>query len=51
MVLLLDQNQKTITKKGLACSYYTISSENSKMNLPIHEKEMNAKHGLYLNVK
>ena len=48
MVLLLDQNQNTITKKGLACSYYTIYSENSKMNLPIHEKAMNAEHGLYI---
>ena len=46
MVLLLYQNQNTITKKGLACSYYTIYSKNSKMNLPIHEKAMNAELGL-----
>ena len=46
MVLLLYLNQKTITKKGLACSYYTIFSKNSKMNLPIHEKAMNAEPGL-----
>lgn len=46
MVLLLHQNQKSITKKGLACTYYTTFSENSKMNLPIHEKAMNAEHGL-----
>jgi hypothetical protein len=46
MVFLLDQKQKPITHKGLACSYYTISSENSKMNLSYHEKMTNGQNGL-----
>ena len=45
--LSLPKQKNFITKKGLACSYYTIYSKNSKMNLPIHEKAMNAEPGLY----
>ena len=39
MVFLISPNQKTITQKGLACLYYTTSSQNSKMNLSNHEKD------------
>ncbi|MEZ4549908.1 MAG: transposase [Desulfobacterales bacterium] len=46
MVFLISQNQKPITQKGLACSYYTTSSENSKTNLSYHEKTMNGQNGL-----
>jgi hypothetical protein len=46
MIFLLYHNQKSITQKGLACSYYTTSSENSKMNLPCHEKTTNGQNGL-----
>ena len=46
MVCLFCSNKNTITRKGLACSYYTIFSKNSKRNLPILEKAKNAEHGL-----
>ena len=46
MVFLISQNQKPITQKGLSCSYYTTSSENSKTNLSYHEKTMNGQNGL-----
>lgn len=39
-------NQKTTAKKGLACSYYTTSLQNSKTNLPTPEKQKNAEPGL-----
>ena len=39
-------NKKHITRKGLACSYYTTFLENSKMNFLIHENPMNAAPGL-----
>ena len=39
-------NQNTTAKKGLACSYYTTSLQNSKANLPIPEKQKSAELGL-----
>ena len=39
--------QTNLTTKGLAWSYYTTFSKNSKMNLPILEKAMNVQSGLY----
>ena len=44
--VVFDNNKNTITKEGLVCSSYMTFSENSKMNLLIHEKPMNAEHGL-----
>ncbi len=42
MLSLFCENKNNITQKGLACSYYTTFSKNSKKNLPIHEKAKNA---------
>ena len=46
MVCFFYSNKNTITKEGLACSYYTTFSKNSKRNLFLHEKAKNEEHGL-----
>ena len=46
MLSLFCENKNNITQKGLACSYYTTFSKNSKKNLLIHEKAKNAEPGL-----